>query len=230
MTEELARVLLSVPAAASALIGATAAAGVGLAAVSGTTRPGSSSSATSTTSISAILTAAGIGPIPAPTPPFSPPLIPTQLAAFTAWQSELKLVAPKPNDAGDLAYQIAVVGSTEYQLPTGLPTGQPGSTLDVDGLRPSDGALIDAKNVGKPGCTPRTLAGLQNPDDPANKATGYLSPGDTLELVKYQRVLANPANSEARYLEIDTNDPEAVGYWQFLAAQQGVKTNVRYIP
>lgn len=98
--------------------------------------------------------------------------------------------------------------------------------MAVDGIRPSDGALIDAKYVRQVGCTPRTLDGLES----ANIATGFIAPTDRAELAKYDQVLSNPANSEARYLEIDTNDQEAVGYWQFLAAEQGVKTNVRYVP
>jgi hypothetical protein len=58
--------------------------------------------------------------------------------------------------------------------------------MAADGLRPADGAIIEAKNV--------------------------------------------RAGTQARYLELDTNDAETVGYWQFLAAEEGVKTNVRYVP
>lgn len=183
-------------------------------------------SAGGTGTITATLTAAGVGPIPAPVPPFSPMLTPAQLAAFNAWLSKQKTIPPKISaNPSDTAYQIAVAGPREYVLPTGLPPG-PGSTLAIDGIRPSDGALIDAKNVRVVGCTPRTLRGLQNEDI----ATDILSRKDARELAKYRQVLANPANSEARYLEIDTNDQEAVGYWQFLADQKGVKTNVRYVP
>lgn len=152
-------------------------------------------------------------------------LTPAQVTAFNAWLSTQKTIPPKPTKPGDLAYQIAVAGPQEYVLPTGTAPG-PGSTQAVDGIRPSDGALIDAKYVRQVGCTPRTLEGLQS----ANKVTGFLSPGDSAEFAKYGQVLSNAANSQARYLEIDTNDQEAVGYWQFLAASQGVRTNVRYVP
>lgn len=222
---ELAKVLLSVPAASSVILG------TGVAAAGALTLAASGSSSTSTagaggaSSISAILAAAGIGPIPAPTPPFSPMLTPAQVAAFNAWAARQKTIPPKPKNPSDLAYQVAVAGPEEYVLPTGTPPG-PGSTQAVDGIRASDGALIEAKNVRQIGCTPRTLNGLQS----ANKITGFLAPGDAAELAKYGQVLANPANSNAKYLELDTNDPAAVGYWQFLAAAQGVKTNVRYIP
>ena len=223
LEEELAKVLLSVPSASAVILGggAAAAGALTLAAADGS----SSGTSGGTSSISAILAAAGIGPIPAPTPPFSPMLTPTQLAAFNAWLRTQKTIPPKPTNPGDLAYQIAVAGSQEYVLPTGTPAGR-GSTMAVDGIRPSDGALIDAKYVRQVGCTPRTFDGLES----ANIATGFIAPTDRAELAKYDQVLSNPANSEARYLEIDTNDQEAVGYWQFLAAEQGVKTNVRYVP
>jgi hypothetical protein len=217
---ELRKILLSVPAVSAAALTVT---------VAGVTTLASASASASTSgapsSIAAILTAAGIGPIAAPVPPFSPMLTPAQQIAFNAWISSQKTIPPKPTNPSDLAYQIAVAGKQEYVLPTGTAPG-PGSTMAVDGVRSSDGALIEAKNVRQPGCTPRTLVGLQS----ANKITGFLSPGDSAELAKYGQVLSNPTNSQARYLELDTNDPQAVGYWQFLAAQQGVKTNVRYVP
>jgi hypothetical protein len=222
---EIEKVLLSVPAASSVMLGGgVAAAGLTTLAAAGSSTT-SASAASGTSSISAILTAAGIGPIPAPTPPFSPLLTPTQVAAFNAWAARQTTIPPKPANPGDLAYQIAVAGPQEYVLPTGTAPG-PGSTMAVDGVRASDGALIEAKYVRQVGCTPRTLNGLQS----ANKVTGFLSPGDSAELAKYGKVLSNPANSNAKYLEIDTNDQDAVGYWQFLAAAQGVKTNVRYVP
>ena len=227
LEEELAKVLLSIPSASSIALGSgvAAAGAVTLAAAGSSTATSGTGGATSTSSISAILTAAGIGPIPAPTPPFSPMLTPAQVTAFNAWLRTHKTIPPKPKNPSDLAYQIAVAGPQEYLLPTGTAPG-PGSTQAVDGVRASDGALIEAKNVRQIGCTPRTLSGLQS----ADKVTGFLSPGDSAELAKYGQVLSNPANSEARYLELDTNDQEAVGYWQFLAASQGVKTNVRYVP
>lgn len=219
---ELEKVLLSVSAVTVPTLGAgLTAGGATLADTGGLAAPGALGGTGST----ATLTAAGIGPIPAPVPPFSPMLTPAELVTFNAWLGKQKPGPLKPTDPGDLAYQIAVAGDHETVLPTGTAPG-PGSTMAVDGVRPSDGALIEAKHVRNPGCTPRTLQGLQS----ADRATGFLSPGDAEELVKYRQVLANPANSEARYLEIDTNDQEAVGYWQFLAADEGVKTNVRYVP
>lgn len=165
-----------------------------------------------------------IGPIPPPSPPFSPLLTGSALAAFNEWFASIPPGPVKPTNPSDRAYQLRVAGPSEYLLPTGVTSG-PGQTQAVDGIRPADGALIEAKNVRVPGCTPRTLSGLQN----ADRVTGFLSPGDGAELTKYGQVLAYPG-TQARYLELDTNDPEAVGYWQFLAAEQGVKTNVRYVP
>lgn len=219
---ELEKVLLSVSAVTVPAVGAgLTAGGATLAGTGGLAASGALGGTDST----ATLTAAGIGPIPAPVPPFSPMLTPAELATFNTWLGQQKTIPPKPANPGDLAYQIAVAGDHETLLPTGTAPG-PGSTMAVDGIRPSDGALIDAKNVREPGCTPRTLQGLES----ADKVTGFLSKGDASEIGKYGQVLSNPANSEARYLEIDTNDQEAVGYWQFLAAEKGVETNVRYVP
>jgi hypothetical protein len=165
-----------------------------------------------------------VGPIPPPIPPFSPLLTPTQLAAFDKWEAGLRTIPPKPTSPGDLAYQVQVARPREYLLPTGITSGND-QTIAVDGVRPADGALIEAKNVRDPECPTRTLAALQNP----NKIAPIISNLDENELVKYGLALEVPG-TQARYLELDTNNEESVGYWQFLAADMGVKTNVRYIP
>jgi hypothetical protein len=206
----LPKVLLTVPAA------------MAVPAITGVTQPAGAADTVPTGLAS--VGAPGVGPIPPPIPPFSPLLTGSALAAFTKWLASIPPDPVKPTNPSDLAYQLKVAGPTEYLLPTGVTSG-PGQTLAVDGIRPADGALIEAKNVRAPGCTPRTLSGIQN----ADRVTGFLSSGDKEELAKYGQALAYPG-TQARYLELDTNDPEAVGYWQFLAAEQGVKTNVRYVP
>jgi hypothetical protein len=47
--------------------------------------------------------------------------------------------------------------------------------------------------------------------------------------MRYGLAIANP-NNHTRYLEIDTDDPETVGYWQYLAAANRVPSDVRYVP
>lgn len=47
--------------------------------------------------------------------------------------------------------------------------------------------------------------------------------------MRYGQAITNPSN-HAQYLEIDTDDPETVGYWEYLAAANHVPSAVRYIP
>jgi hypothetical protein len=72
---------------------------------------------------------------------------------------------------------------------------------------------------------PRSLQGLQE----GRFNTNLLLKGDDSELGRYREVIDNPAN-HAQYLEIDTPDKTTVGYWQFLAARNHVKSNVRVVP
>jgi hypothetical protein len=75
------------------------------------------------------------------------------------------------------------------------------------------------------GCSARTLQDLQS----GKIATGCTSDEDGTEPSGYLDAIDDPA-SHVQFLQIDTNEPETVGYWRFLAAAQGVKTNVRYVP
>jgi hypothetical protein len=104
-------------------------------------------------------------------------------------------------------------------------SGSTGETVWADGFRPTDGAIIDAKNVRKPGCSPRTLQGLQE----GRFNTDLLLSKDDSELSRYQAAIDNPAN-HAQYLEVDTPDATTVGYWQYLLAKNHVKSNVRVVP
>lgn len=52
--------------------------------------------------------------------------------------------------------------------------------------------------------------------------TGFLLTKDADDVVEYGLAVANPAN-HIQYLEIDTDDPEVVGYWQYLCVENGVK-------
>lgn len=120
----------------------------------------------------------------------------------------------------DIAYQIRTAGQPERRMPTGL-----GDNVWADGYRPDDGAIVDAKHVRNPGCSPRTLQGLSE----EQFATRFMTPKDEDEIFRYGLAVANPTN-QAQYLEIDTDDLETVGYWQFLCADSGVSATVRYVP
>jgi hypothetical protein len=91
--------------------------------------------------------------------------------------------------------------------------------------RASDGAVIDAKHVRDLGCSPRTLEAVAE----EQFATKFTLAKDEAELAKYGRVIQNPSNY-AQYLEIDTNDPATKPYWEYLASENHVPHDVRYIP
>ncbi|MFG2825316.1 restriction endonuclease fold toxin-2 domain-containing protein [Kitasatospora sp. NPDC048365] len=164
--------------------------------------------------------APGVGPVPPPIPPPFPLYGPAEQFAASTWVAGLPSRLPNYGNADDRAYQLRVAGTPEHLMP-----GANGETVWADGFRPSDGAIIDAKNVRKQGCSPRTLEGLQE----SRFNTNLLLSGDESELSRYQAAIDNPAN-HAQYLEIDTNDPQTVGYWQYLLAAHHVKSNVRVVP
>ena len=164
--------------------------------------------------------AGGVGPVPPPVPPPFPLYDPAQQAAAATWVQGLPGRPPNYGTPDDRAYQVRVAGQPERQMP-----GANGEAVWADGFRPADGAIIDAKNVRKQGCSPRSLDGLQE----GAFNTTLLLGKDESELGRYQAAIANPAN-HAQYLEIDTPDPSTVGYWQYLAAASHVKNNVRVVP
>ncbi|MFJ5927652.1 restriction endonuclease fold toxin-2 domain-containing protein [Kitasatospora sp. NPDC092948] len=162
----------------------------------------------------------GVGPVAAPVPPPYPTYDPAQQFAASTWVAGLPQRQPNYGTQDDRDYQVRVAGTPER-----LMSGANGETVWADGFRTTDGAIIDAKNVRKPGCSPRSLEGLQE-----NKFnTNLLLSGDESELDRYKAAIDNPAN-HAQYLEVDTPDPATVGYWQFLLAAHHVKSNVRVVP
>lgn len=149
---------------------------------------------------------------------------PTKASAATAWLAGLQTRDANYGTPDDQAYQIRTAGHPERLMDTGLPPG-PGSTVWADGYRAADGAVIDAKHVRDPGCTPRTLQAVEE----EQFATKFTLAKDEAELAKYSLVIKNPTNY-AQYLEVDTNDPATVPYWEYLAAKNHVPNDVRYIP
>lgn len=163
---------------------------------------------------------APVGPIGPNTPPAFPLYTPAQQAAAANWLNGLATRPANYGTPADQAYQVRVAGSPER-----LMSGANGDTVWADGFRTTDGAIIDAKNVCQQGCSPRTLAGLRQ----GSFNTNLLAGKDASELSRYGEAINNPAN-HAQFLEIDTNDPEVISYWQFQCAQQHVKNDVRYVP
>ena len=149
-------------------------------------------------------------------PAYSPP----EQVAATAWAATLPTRDPNYGTADDRAYQVRVAGQPERRV-----QGIDGSSQWADGYRPQDGALVDAKHVRDPTCTPRTLAAVQE----QQFATKFTLPKDEKEIRDYQAAIMNPSN-HARYLEIDTDDPVTIGYWQYLTASNTLPSDVRYVP
>ncbi len=174
----------------------------------------------------ALAASPAIGPAlpPVPSSGHFAPYGPADQAAATAWANGLSTRDPLYGTPADIAYQVRVAGSPERLVPTGGPPG-PGDSVWADGYRPTDGALVDAKHVRELGCSPRSLDGLTQ----SQFATRLLQPGDEYELSRYSMAVANPAN-RVQYLEIDTNDRETVGYWQYLTARYHLPSDVRYVP
>lgn len=212
-------------AEAAASLNVEVASAASSAAVPGVTLASATTSATAT-STSGFLTAlvpgtASVGPIPPRTPPVFPLYTSAQQTAASVWLGSLPTRGPNFGTPDDRAYQVRIAGPTEYRMASA--DGQ--TTVWADGFRPDDGAIIDAKHVRELGCSPRTLDRLHQGDT----FSTLISDGDKRELSKYDDALNNPT-SHAQFVEIDTNDPQTTGYWQFLCAEQHVKSDVRYAP
>ncbi|MFB8241059.1 restriction endonuclease fold toxin-2 domain-containing protein [Kitasatospora purpeofusca] len=160
-----------------------------------------------------------VGPVPPPVPPPYPLYDAAQQMAAGTWIQGLPERAPNYGTADDRAYQVYAAGKPERRA-----KGADGKEVWADGFRPADGAFIDAKNVRKTGCSPRSLRGIQEEDF----RTGFMLDKDEDELDRYKGAIDNPDN-HAQYLEIDTPDPATVGYWQYLLAKHHVKSNVRVV-
>ncbi|MFD4394196.1 restriction endonuclease fold toxin-2 domain-containing protein [Kitasatospora sp. NPDC058478] len=161
-----------------------------------------------------------VGPIAPPNPPPYPLYTPAQQMAARTWIAGMDQRDPNYGTPADRAYQVQVAGRPERRV-----LGADGEKVWADGYRPADGALIDAKNVRKMGCSPRSLEGLQ--EDRFN--TQFVLADDESELTRYKAAIDNPAN-HAQYLEVDTPDSATVGYWQYLLAKHHVESNVRVVP
>ena len=185
---------------------------------------GSANAATGTSGLGSAAGGAGgglVGPIPPANPPAYPLYTAAQQKAAAAWVAGLPERPPNYGTAADKAYQVRMAGEPERRM-----AGANGTLVWADGFRSTDGAIIDAKNVRKLGCSARTLQGLEENDF----GTNLMFNKDSDELYRYQQAIDNPAN-HAQFLEIDTPDPQTVGYWQFLLAEQHVtSSDVRYVP
>lgn len=143
------------------------------------------------------------------------------LTVFTFGGSDAAAAAGDAALAAEAAAAASALAAAEAELVAAAAIIE----AEADGYRSTDGAAVDAKNVRNPGCSPRTLDNLSE----GNFATKFMLTKDTAEIARYGGAIENPAN-KLTYLEVDTNDEECVGYWQFLAAANHVPNDVRYVP
>jgi hypothetical protein len=172
-------------------------------------------------------------PPPVPPEPGFPPLTPAQRKAFDAWAATVpdKGFANKqgPNNL-DNAYQRRVAGYPEKLL-TVKEGGGTGGYISADGLRDTDGMIVEAKRVDKPNVchTPRALSKyLAGGDKPWDQ---NIYEDDENELKKYRQAMTVPLNEgNLRGVEICTNDEDSVDYWDAMMIAQGVHGYARYAP
>lgn len=164
-------------------------------------------------------------------PPGTPLLNPQERQAFMLWQSTLGTQGFAGGGGPDKAandYQRYVAGYPEYLLPLPASVEKPSGKLAVDGLRVDDGAAVEAKYVKKPGCSPRSMSGL----DALAKDKPFLMgmpEKDFAEMRDYAAATAE-SNGMVRQVDLAINDPESVVYWQYMMALNHVPGDARYVP
>lgn len=166
-------------------------------------------------------------PPPSPPDPRFPALNLAQRQSFDRWAGGLRDGGFSGGTKAERDYQRRTAGYPEKEVPID-PRKSAMGTLMVDGLRHTDGMAVEAKYVKKPGCTFRNLEDLENPSNFKEKV---LHRGDEQELFKYKSAIEYPANAgRLRGVEVATNDPEAVPYWNALLVAHGVKGYGRHAP
>ncbi|MFD7630500.1 restriction endonuclease fold toxin-2 domain-containing protein [Streptomyces sp. NPDC059851] len=181
-------------------------------------------------------------PIP-PVPGTTKPLTPAEEKQFRTWMNSLRaggFAGGGGTSAPDNAYQLRVSGYPEREVPlAGKNRG-----LMVDGIRPSDGYLVEAKHVRDPDCTKKSFRSLERLEETLTKpvkvnSKGELAydpvidsmyAGDESELLRYKQAMENPTNKEVRGLEIVTNGKDNAAYWQSMMAITGTTGSTRYVP
>ncbi len=183
------------------------------------------------------------GPIgPAPRDPASPfpPLSPADQAAFRSWMTQMGLAgrtfpanspdtAPKPSAAEARAYQLRVAGDTEYRLYTSVPDGKGGERgIDADGVRPEDGAAIEAKYVAPTRGNCGSPYRLNNTDQVFQPVYEKVERAQLDEMQRYASALNDPRN-KVTHVEIVTNDDKAAAYFEAMRQAQHVRGQTRII-
>ncbi len=134
----------------------------------------------------------------------------------------------KPKINARRAYQLRVAGSTEYNLYTPLPNGKGGQRgMNADGVRPQDGAAVDAKYVGQQDSC-RSPLRLNNVDNAPSYVYASTEKGQADEVVRYGEAFKDPRN-KVNHLEVITNDEKAGAYYDAMLAAKGVPGETRIV-
>ncbi|MFE2737773.1 restriction endonuclease fold toxin-2 domain-containing protein [Streptomyces sp. NPDC056721] len=135
--------------------------------------------------------------------------------------------------APENAYQLRTAGYPERLIP--VPSSNKAKNKAADGMRPSDGYMIDSKYVkNKDDCwrKPETFNEVADTYNAEGKKKfnkqSFFKGLDEVELKQYKTAMAD--HKEIHGLEIITNDEDAASYWQTLMAQKGVKGTSQYVP
>ncbi|MFH8926060.1 restriction endonuclease fold toxin-2 domain-containing protein [Streptomyces pristinaespiralis] len=181
-------------------------------------------------------------PIP-PAPGSTRLLTASEQQQFRTWANTLRpggLAGGGGPHNPDNAYQLRIAGYPEREVPL---AGQRRGLM-VDGIRPADGHLVEAKHVRDPDCTKKSFRSLDRVNETLAKPVKVNSQGkiawdplvdsmytsDEQELMRYRQAMANPANREIRGLEIVTNGTDSAAYWQSMMAMTGTPGSTRYVP
>lgn len=173
-------------------------------------------------------------PIPA-LPGTTTPLTPAEQQAFTAWANGLQPAdfggTPNPADPAN-AYQLRVAGYPERIVP--FTEHGVRRTIAADGVRATDGYMVDAKYVADDNRCFRKPSTLLLEQEYKADGTPKWNPNTVLvgkdhdELAKYHAAIDQ--NDQVRGLEIVTNSRDAVAYWQTLMSTDNITGTVQYQP
>ncbi|WP_406292206.1 restriction endonuclease fold toxin-2 domain-containing protein [Embleya sp. NBC_00896] len=164
---------------------------------------------------------------PLPPPPGTKLLTPAQRAEFTKWQTSLNshhFANHRDEKDPDNAYQRRTAGYPEYDLPTS--DGQ----IQADGLRPEDGAIVEAKHVRNPENTCRTETVLRDAEQRDLRPwEEKIFRDDKDEMARYADAVTE-SKGHLTTVELHTNNPASVAYWQILMARNHTPGQVLLTP
>jgi hypothetical protein len=100
--------------------------------------------------------------------------------------------------------------------------------MDADGVRPEDGAAIDAKYIGQQNScrSPMKLGNVDNVPDFVYQST---LKGEAFKMDKYASAFQDPRN-KVNHLEVITNDPKGAAYFTALMVANKVPGETRVVP